>query len=84
MTPRSRPRLSAVHRELDRRRREELRRSLRSPHPESADLAEMGIQEWARKLPQEDAAELVDASAGRVVRWVPGQGWIEQNRTDPT
>jgi Arc/MetJ-type ribon-helix-helix transcriptional regulator len=70
----------AVRRELDRRRREELRRSLRSPHPESADLAEMGIQEWAHSLPQEDAAGLVDASAGRAVRWVPGKGWIEDGR----
>ena len=38
----------AVRHELDRRRREELRRSLENPHPESADLAEQGFAEWAR------------------------------------
>jgi hypothetical protein len=67
----------AVRNELSRRRRVELRRSLDNPHPESAELAEEGLLEWARDLPEEDAAALVDASAGRPVRWVPGEGWIE-------
>ena len=70
----------AVRRELDRRRREELRRSLRNPHPESAGLAEMGMKEWARSLPEEDAAALVDTRAGKAVRWVAGEGWIEDDR----
>src|SRR5271157_1681316 len=66
----------AVRRELDRRRRVELRRSLRNPHPESAELAELGLEEWSRGLPEEDAEALVDKSAGRAVRWVPGEGWV--------
>ena len=67
----------AVRREIDRRRRAELRRSLANPHPESAELAEQGLEEWSRGLPEEDAGSLVDGSAGRAVRWVPGQGWVE-------
>jgi Arc/MetJ-type ribon-helix-helix transcriptional regulator len=67
----------AVRNELDRRRREELRRSLQNPHPESAVLAEQGLEEWARGLPEEDAEALVDGSAGKPVQWVPGVGWVE-------
>ncbi len=69
--------LEAVRHELQRRRREELQRSLRSPHPESEQLAEAGFDEWADSLPAEDAADLVDIEAGKPVRWVPGQGWVE-------
>lgn len=67
----------AVRHELDRRRRAELRRSLQNPHPESADLAEQGLEEWSRGLPEEDTEALVDNSVGKAVRWVPGEGWVE-------
>lgn len=67
----------AVLNELDRRRRDELRRSLHNPHPESAELAEQGLEEWTRGLPEEDAAALVDSNAGRPIRWVSGEGWVE-------
>ena len=67
----------AVRNELDRRRREELRRSLHNPHPESAELAGQGLGEWTRGLPEEDAEALVDSSAGQPVRWVSGEGWVE-------
>ena len=66
----------AVRHELDRRRREELRRSLRNAHPESAELADEGLEAWARSLPEEDAEALVDSSAGTPVRWVSGEGWV--------
>jgi Arc/MetJ-type ribon-helix-helix transcriptional regulator len=69
----------AVRHELDRRRRSELHRSLRNPHPESADLAEQGLEEWTRNLPEEDTEALVDSSAGKPVRWVAGEGWVEGN-----
>ncbi len=68
----------AVRRELDRRRRAELRQSLQNPHPESAQLAEQGLEEWAGGLPAEDVEALVDNNAGKPVRWVPGQGWAEE------
>jgi metal-responsive CopG/Arc/MetJ family transcriptional regulator len=67
----------AIRRELNRRRREELRLSLQNPHPESAQLAEQGIEEWMRDLPEEDTDSLVDRGAGSAVRWVPGAGWVE-------
>ncbi len=67
----------AVRNEIERRRREDLRRSLRSPHPESAELAEQGLEEWTRGLPDEDTEALVDSNAGKPVRWVPGEGWVE-------
>jgi metal-responsive CopG/Arc/MetJ family transcriptional regulator len=67
--------LEAVRQELKRRRREELERSLRSPHPESG-VAELGFDEWARGLPEEEASDLVDLKTGTRVRWVPGEGWV--------
>ena len=69
--------LEAVRHELRRRRREELRRSLRSPHPEADSLAEAGFEEWVKSLPAEGASDLVDPRAGTPVRWVPGEGWVE-------
>ena len=68
---------AAVRNELDRRRRDELRRSLHNPHLESVVLAEQGLEEWARGLPAEDAETLLDSNAGRPVRWVSGKGWME-------
>src|SRR5262245_44365957 len=67
----------AVKRELARRRRAGLLRSLKNPHPEAADLAEAGLAEWGASLPVEDE-ELVDVSAGKRVRWVEGRGWVEK------
>jgi len=67
----------AVRHELDRRRRAELRRSLRNPHAESVELAGQGLEEWTRSLPDEDASTLVDIGGGTPVRWVPGAGWVE-------
>jgi hypothetical protein len=72
--------LDAVRHELTRRRREDLRRSLRSPHPESEQLAEAGFGEWASGLPEEDVADLVDMKAGTPIRWVPGDGWVEASK----
>jgi hypothetical protein len=76
---RSRFVLQAVEHEIERRRREELRRSLENPHSESEEVAEVGFDEWARGLPDEQAADLIDLSAGKPVRWVPGEGWMEAN-----
>ena len=72
--------VEAVRNELDRRRREELRRSLHNPHPESAVLAELGLEEWTRGLPEEDGEALVDSKAGKPVQWVPGEGWVEGSK----
>jgi CRISPR/Cas system-associated endonuclease/helicase Cas3 len=68
----------AVRHEIDRRRREELRRSLENPHRESTELSEQGLEEWVQGLPQEDTESLVDSGAGKPIRWVPGEGWVEQ------
>ena len=67
----------AVRNELDRRRRDELRCSLQNPHPESSELAAQGLEEWARGLPEEDTGTLVDSNAGKPIRWVSGEGWVE-------
>jgi hypothetical protein len=74
---RSRFILRAVQNELERYRKEELRRSLRGPHPESEQLAQAGIGDWMGSLPEGDA-DLVDLSAGEGIRWVAGQGWREE------
>lgn len=74
---RSRFILEAVRGEIKRRRREELRRSLRNPHPETRKLAEVGLREWSRRLPAEDADALVDLKSGTPIRWTPAEGWVE-------
>ena len=60
---RSRFVLKAVTRELDRRRNEQLRQSLRHPHPESLEMAEVGFATWAEGLPG-DASDLIAPGAG--------------------
>jgi Arc/MetJ-type ribon-helix-helix transcriptional regulator len=75
---RSRFILDAVRRELKRRQREELKRSLYHPHPETSELADAGFADWGARLPDEEASDLVDVRAGRAVRWVPGRGWIDE------
>jgi hypothetical protein len=67
----------AVRRELDLRRRAELHRSLSNPHPESGSLLEEGFSEWVDRLPDEQVGELVDMNAGKPVRWIAGEGWVE-------
>jgi post-segregation antitoxin (ccd killing protein) len=67
----------AVRRELKRRRREDLKRSLENPHPESSELADAGFDDWVSRMPAEKASDLLDLRAGRRVRWVPGRGWAE-------
>lgn len=75
---RSRFVLEAVKRELARRRREELRRSLREPHAEALAVAEEGFAGWARRLPADETESLVDPHGGTPVRWTPGKGWSER------
>jgi hypothetical protein len=70
----------AVRRELQRRRRAELRRSLDNPHPESTELAGLGFTDWVRGLPGKDAGGFFDAGAGRPIRWVPGEGWVAESK----
>ena len=70
--------LEAAERELELRRRRELERSLSYPHPESAQVADAGIEEWGEGWSSEDE-ELVDEAAGRPVRWTPDDGWREES-----
>ena len=64
----------AVQRELARRRREGLLSSVRSPHPETVDLADIPLGDWTADLPDDEG--LVDMARGTAVRWVEGQGWV--------
>lgn len=68
----------AVERELARRRRDGLLRSLENPHPEAAELAETGLGDWSASLPEGDDG-LVDVNGGKPVRWVEGRGWVEES-----
>jgi hypothetical protein len=77
---RSRFILEAVRREVARRRREEVRRSLASPHPESSELADAGLEEWGALGRRGETSELLDPREGKVVRWVQGRGWVEAKR----
>jgi|SRR5579872_1613353 len=68
----------AVAHELQRRRREALLRSVTNPHPETAELADIGTGEWGKDLAEQ--SDLVDLSTGTAVRWVEGRGWVEETR----
>jgi len=70
--------LEAAERELELRCRQELERSLRNPHQETARVAEAGIEEWGDGWVTDDE-DLVDPSAGRSVRWTPDGGWREES-----
>ena len=65
----------AVRRELRRRGQEQLRMSLDNPHPDSSELAEAGLEDWVKGLPEGDSS-LIDPRAAKPVKWVPGRGWI--------
>jgi hypothetical protein len=72
---RSRFIVEAVEHELAQRRQDALLQSVRNPHPESAELVDMGLSEWISDLPSDET--LVDASGGTPVRWIEGQGWTK-------
>lgn len=64
----------AVRREIERRRLEALRASLENPHPESLELAGLGLGEWLDAAGPESEG-LLDPEGGTAVRWEPGSGW---------
>ena len=66
----------AVEHELERRRREAFVRSVHSPHAETAECVDVGVSDWTADLSGDEG--LVDMAAGTPVRWVEGQGWIEE------
>jgi hypothetical protein len=68
----------AVHHELTRRRRVSLLRSVRNPHPETAEFADTDIPNWTPDLP--DEVGLVEPTSGTAVRWGEGQRWIKEPR----
>lgn len=68
----------AVRHELDRRRHEALLQSVANPHPETVELADVGTTDWVSELP--DESDLVDLTRGTAVRWVEGQGWVEDEQ----
>ena len=76
-TNRSRFVLEAVRQELQRRQKEELERSLASPHPESQGVEALGLREWFATAKNE-AAELLDLAGGTEVCWVPNVGWTQE------
>lgn len=77
---RSRFVLDAVRREVHRRRREELRRSLAKPHVETSELADAGLEEWGARLDTAEDSDLLDTGERRSIRWVEGRGWVEKRR----
>lgn len=77
---RSRFVLDAVRREVQRRRREELRRSLATPHPESSTLADAGFEDWGARARRGESDELLEPGGGRAIRWVSGKGWVDRKR----
>jgi hypothetical protein len=74
---RSRFIVEAVRREVARRRRRALLDSLRDPHPETKEYPDGGLGDWTSDLPRDEG--LVDVEGGIAVRWVEGQGWVEES-----
>jgi Arc/MetJ-type ribon-helix-helix transcriptional regulator len=68
----------AVRQELERRRQFELERSLKNPHPETKETANLGLRCWIEGLPDEDD-DLLDPQSGTDICWIPGKGWHEVN-----
>jgi hypothetical protein len=66
----------AVAHELERLRQEKLQQSLDNPHADSEVVAESGFSEWA-DLGADGDQDLLDAAAGKRIRWDSSQGWIE-------
>ena len=66
---------AAAERELHRRLREGLRRSLDAPATESAELAEQGLTVYRDAL-EDDVADRVDPSGGVEVVWREDAGWL--------
>ncbi len=67
----------AVQHELQRRRHASLVRSLQNPHPETQELTDLGLEDWATRIPEIPADEILDLRLGVDVSWVPDQGWHE-------
>ena len=76
-TNRSRFILEAVRREVERRRREDLGKSLNHPHPETSALESAGLAEWFESGTR-DVEELLDPDQGVEILWIPGAGWSRQ------
>lgn len=71
---RSRFVLKAVSGELNRRKSEQLMQSLRHPHPETLEMAEVGLSSWDKSL-ADDASDLIAPGGGESVRWSAEHGW---------
>jgi hypothetical protein len=56
------------------KRLEDLRISLRNPHPKSVDLAELGFADWSERTTAD--SDLVEPSSGRKVSWREAEGWV--------
>jgi hypothetical protein len=61
---------SKVVRAIDREElnRSQLRQSLTHPHPESLEMAEVGLATWTEGL-LDDASDLIAPDAGERVQW---------------
>ena len=68
----------ALRHEIDRRTKESLQASLADPRPETMIMAEMGLADWARRLPADEISDLVYLSQGQPIRWEAGRGWVEE------
>jgi hypothetical protein len=40
-------------------------------------LADTGLEDWTADLPADEG--LVDLTGGTAVRWVEGQGWVQES-----
>jgi hypothetical protein len=62
----------------ERRKRQELLRSLEEPHPDSLITAELSLETWSQGLPAGDH-NLLDPSADVPIHWEREKGWQERD-----
>lgn len=68
--------VQAARRELRRRERRVFLKALDASTPEPG-LADVGLAEWVAGPPGDNVDDIVDPTAGKPIRWVPGAGWVE-------
>ena len=65
----------AVRHEIDRRREDQLRRSLDDPHPETSKAVGSSPSNWPTGVPHDEWDELLRSELGEEIRWEEAKGW---------
>lgn len=65
----------AVRHEIDRRREDQLQRSLDRPHPETSMANKSVPRDWPTGVPHDEWDELLTSELGQDICWEEEKGW---------